>query len=167
MAGSGQELIKLALAEDMNCGITPWIASNPISLAQWSWGAEMSFSLQGNTLLELSWENQYTELWRFLLKFLLDFYTRLNLPTALSAWIFPFEFLSLNNSVISKWAKCKKQSKPPQLEFNIIRRSVVAWYKQQGKKKAFGSFGRKIITNHYWKDSYPDNSPSHSFLCFV
>lgn len=34
MAGSGQKLIKLALAKDMNCGITPWIASNPISLAQ-------------------------------------------------------------------------------------------------------------------------------------
>lgn len=34
MAGGRQKLIKLALARDMNCGITPWIASNPISLAQ-------------------------------------------------------------------------------------------------------------------------------------
>lgn len=30
MAGSRQKLIKLALAKDMNCGITPWIASNHI-----------------------------------------------------------------------------------------------------------------------------------------
>ena len=34
MAGGGQKLIKLALATDMNCGIAPRIASNPISLAQ-------------------------------------------------------------------------------------------------------------------------------------
>lgn len=168
MAESGQKLIKLALAEDMNCGITLWIASNPISLAQLvmrSWDEFQPARKHSSwtfTRKSIHWTL------RFLLKFYWIFTHSSTFPTGLFAWIFPFEFLSLNNSVILKWATCKKQSKPPQLEFSVIRRSVVSWYKQQGKKKkAFGSFGRKIMTNHYWKDFYTDDSTSHSFLCFV
>lgn len=80
MAGSGQKLIKLALAEDMNCGITPWIASNPISLAQLvmrSWDEFQPARKHSSwtfTRKSIHWTL------RFLLKFLLDFYTWLNLP---------------------------------------------------------------------------------------
>lgn len=131
MAGSGQKLIKPALAKDMNCGITPWIASNPISLAQLVMRSWDEFQLARK---HSSWTFTRKSI-HWTLRFLLKLYwiftqgSTSTFPTGLFGWIFPFEFLSLNNSIILKWATCKEQSKPPQLEFNIIRRSVVAWYK--------------------------------------
>lgn len=69
MDGSRQKLIKLALARDMNCGITPWITSNSISLAQLvTRNRDESFSLQWNT----SWtyrQKSIHQTLRFLLKF--------------------------------------------------------------------------------------------------
>lgn len=127
MAGSGQKLIKLALAKGMNCGTVPWIASNPISLAQLVMRSWDEFQPARK---HSSWTFPRKSIhWTltFLLKFYWIFTQGSTFPTGLFASIFPFEFLSLNNSVNLKWATSKKQSKPPQLEFNIIRRS---WYKR-------------------------------------
>lgn len=80
MAGSRQKLIKLALAKDMNCGITPQIASNPISLAQLvtrSWDEfqpAMKHSSWTFTRKSIHWT------WEILTQVLLGFYERPNFP---------------------------------------------------------------------------------------
>lgn len=91
MAGSGQKLIKLALAKDMNCGITPWIASNPISPAQLvtrSWDEFQPARKHSSwtfTRKSIRWTQILTQV-------LLHFYTRSNfshMPVCLnfSIWV--------------------------------------------------------------------------------
>lgn len=91
MAGSGQKLIKLALAKDMNCGITPWIASNPISLAQLVTRSWDEFQLTRKHSSSTFTRKSIHWTLRFLLKFYWIFTQGSTFPTGL----FGFFWVSL------------------------------------------------------------------------
>lgn len=165
MDGSRQKLIKLALARDMNCGITPWITSNPISLAQLvTRNRDESFSLQWNT----SWTYRQKSIHQTL-RFLLKFYSVFIKCPAFTPGLLPeLFFFLLSNFVILELATWKKQPKLLQLWFNDYK--VCAGLTQTGNKKnCLVTWGRKLMT---WqiitvKISYTDDNTLHTSLSFL
>lgn len=141
-AGVRQKLIKLVLAKDTNCGITPWTASNPISPAQLvtrSWDEFLPATKHSSWTSTRKSIHQTLRFSRWFDWFFIK-------GPAFPVGQLP-AFFHLNFDCVTLKSQ---EIKSAQLEFNMVRRSAQAWHKEVRRKSIWVFWGEiTVLTNGY------------------